>query len=454
MDFLPPCSGVTANFMEERRGRLMAGISSVYDYYMSTYGNEIRSQSRYDTHKKSELRDTYNKIVKSNKESPLVKINTDDVDLQKFAIDLKESARDVNAIVSSLSSETEGIESMLHKKIAQSSDESVGAEYIGPDSGVESDKPYKPFTIGVKSLATPQINTGHFLKPDGRNFESGNISFDLYTPNNSYEFQLTVDSGDTNLDVQNKILRLVNTSDIGLSAQILENSLGKTALQLQSKQTGLADGEEYLFNLQSSKSWNELNRLGIHNVSQSASNSSFTLNGKEHSSLSNTFTINKEFEITLKAPTTGEDATIGFKSSTEAIADGANQMIRVYNSMLQTAQKYSNGHSNSRLFSEVDGIGNTMSAEFEAIGITREGDGTLSIDKDTMAEALEDGNRIQAISSLNKFKNMLARQADRVSVNPIKYLDALIVEYKNPGKTFSAPYTQSAYSGMMIDKSM
>ncbi len=433
----------------------MAGISSVYDYYLSTYGTEIRSQSRYDTHKKSELRDTYNKIVKSNKESPLVKINDDDIDLQRFAIDLKESARDVNAVVSSLSSEEEGIESMLHKKVAQSSNEdSVWAEYIGADSGSESNQPYKTFSIGVNALATPQINTGNFLKPDGRNFESGNISFDLYTPNNSYEFQLTVDSGDTNQDVQNKILRLVNTSDIGLSAHILKNSLGQTALQLQSKQTGLAEGEEYLFNLQSSTSWNELNRLGIHNVTQGASNSSFTLNGKEHSSLSNTFTINKEFEVTLKSPTNGDDATIGFKSSTEAIADGANQMIRVYNSMLQTAQKYSTGHSNSRLFSEVDGIGNTMDAEFQAIGITREGDGTLSIDKDKMTDALDNGNSIQAIASLNKFKNMLARQADRVSVNPIRYLDALVVEYKNPGRTFSAPYTQSAYSGMMIDKSM
>ena len=71
-----------------------------------------------------------------------------------------------------------------------------------------------------------------------------------------------------------------------------------------------------------------------------------------------------------------------------------------------------------------------------------------------MTDALDNGNSIQAIASLNKFKNMLARQADRVSVNPIRYLDALVVEYKNPGRTFSAPYTQSAYSGMMIDKSM
>ena len=45
----------------------MAAIDSAYQYYLSTYGNS--TVSRYDTHKKSQLRDTYNKIVKTNKES-------------------------------------------------------------------------------------------------------------------------------------------------------------------------------------------------------------------------------------------------------------------------------------------------------------------------------------------------------------------------------------------------
>ena len=38
----------------------MAAIDSAYQYYLSTYGNS--TVSRYDTHKKSQLRDTYNKI--------------------------------------------------------------------------------------------------------------------------------------------------------------------------------------------------------------------------------------------------------------------------------------------------------------------------------------------------------------------------------------------------------
>ena len=43
----------------------MARIDSAYNYYMSTYAN--KEVSRYDSHKKSDLRKIYNQIVKKNK---------------------------------------------------------------------------------------------------------------------------------------------------------------------------------------------------------------------------------------------------------------------------------------------------------------------------------------------------------------------------------------------------
>ena len=44
-------------------------LNTVYNYYMTSYAP--KSSSRYDTHKKSELRSIYNSIVKLNKESHL-----------------------------------------------------------------------------------------------------------------------------------------------------------------------------------------------------------------------------------------------------------------------------------------------------------------------------------------------------------------------------------------------
>ena len=66
----------------------MAIIDSAYQYYLSTYRNS--TVSRYDTHKKSQLRDIYNRIIKINKESPLYKIK-DVGNVAKYAIDIKEN---------------------------------------------------------------------------------------------------------------------------------------------------------------------------------------------------------------------------------------------------------------------------------------------------------------------------------------------------------------------------
>ena len=57
----------------------MAKIDSVYNYYLTTYGSS--NVSRYDAHKKSQLRDVYNRMVKLNKESPLYKIFYNNIDL-------------------------------------------------------------------------------------------------------------------------------------------------------------------------------------------------------------------------------------------------------------------------------------------------------------------------------------------------------------------------------------
>ncbi len=435
----------------------MALIDHVYNNYLAAYGDSIDSlrSNRYDSHKKSELRDTYNKIVKSNKNSPLYKINMDG-DLTKFAIDLKEQARSTQNVIASMSNTAEGIEEMFHKRIAVSSDpDAVDVEYIGQNDDTADDNENgaapKGFALGIQRLASPQVNTGNFLNSKGHDIEAGDFSFDLNTPSNSFEFQLTTKGNETNLEIQQRIAQLVNTSDVGLSAAIITNDRGQTALQLTSKQTGLAEGEEYLFRLESGVSWDKLNKLGINNVTEPAQNSAFTLNGHEHSSLSNSFTINKEFEITLKAPTK-DDAAIGFKTNTEAISDSAEELLDSFNGLLDVGRKYSSGHNNNRLLNEVNGIKNVMSEELEGVGITPDDIGHLTLDRDKLAEALNPADAKNTFNTLNKFKNILSRQAEKVAVNPMNYADSLIVEYKNPGRSFSAPYAQSAYAGMLLDR--
>ena len=53
---------------------------------------------------------------------------------------------------------------------------------------------------------------------------------------------------------------------------------------------------------------------------------------------------------------------------------------------------------------------------------------------------------------LNEFKNLLNAKANNASLDPMKYVDKIIVTYKNPGKNLVTPYITSIYSGMMMDR--
>lgn len=423
----------------------MAKIDSAYEYYLTTYGDTLGY--RYESHKKSELRNTYNNILKTNKTSPLYKI-TQTGDLTKFAIDIKEQATQLSNSVARLNT-GDDTSKLPQQKIASSSDEaSVIARYIGNDSDSTNG-----FNIGVSQLARPQINIGNYLNPNGRDFEVGEYSFDLDTKQNSYEFMFTVNPGDSNLAVLQKLNRLFNTSDVGVRSEILTNSKGYNALSVSSKNTGLEEGSDYAFSISSNTSWTELNTLGISRMSQAASNSEFTLNGSTHNSMSNTFTINNAFEITL-VKTTAEDATIGFKNDNDALADGVENMLNSYNNMLEVGHRYSDAHGNNQLFNDVSAIQRRMSASLSEIGISPNEDGYLSINRKQFAEAIDSEDSAQHITTLNNFKNALSRQAEKASLNPMNYVNKLIVEYKNPNNPQSFPYAPSAYAGMLVDRAL
>ena len=192
----------------------MARIDA-YAYYLSTYG-EYRP-TRYDSHKKSDLRKVYNAIVKTNRESPLYKLSGED-EVAKYAIDIKENAKAIQNVVASLSDSYGTFSDSFRRKVAVSSDEqSVSVKYVG--DGTENTD-LDNFYIEVKQLSSPQINTGHFLKNDEQSFTPGTYSFDLDISNNTYEFQFSIRPGETNQDVMRKLSGLVNRSSLGIIATI------------------------------------------------------------------------------------------------------------------------------------------------------------------------------------------------------------------------------------------
>lgn len=434
----------------------MARIDA-YAYYLSTYSN-IRP-TRYDSHKKSDLRKIYSHMVKTNKESPLYKLTNEDA-VTKYAIDIKENAKTIQNVVASLSDSYGSFSDSFRKKVAISSDEAVDVKYVGNGSETEE---LESFQIEVKELSSPQINRGNYIKNDSLSFTPGTYTFDLNTNNSSYEFQYNVNNAETNLDVMKKIAGLVNRSNLGINATIHrgtvdEGGIDCSALTLTSRQSGRSDTEKHLFEITpgaNQESIHAMDLLGIHHITNEAANSRFTFNGEEFSSLSNTFTINDSFELSLnKVSEEGTPAEISFKNDVESVADNIMSLVDAFNSIIHIAEnssKEATGDTN-KLLTEMSAISRCRRESLGDIGLIVGENGVITLDKEKLEAAIQPDRAETTFTRLSKFKTAIGAKAYTVAINPMNYVNKVIVNYKNPGKTFPAPYFSSVYSGIMLDR--
>lgn len=434
----------------------MAKIDA-YAYYLSTYSNN--RPTRYDSHKKSDLRKIYNHMVKTNREAPLYKLSNEDT-VAKYAIDIKENAKAIQNVVASLSDNYGEFNDSFQKKVAVSSDEeAVSVKYVG--DGTE-DARITGFNIEVKKLSSPQVNIGNYMRNDSLSIIPGSYSFDLTTNNATYEFQYNVKPGENNLDVMKKLAGLVNRSSLGITATIKHGTIATggadtSALTLTSRQMGRND-ENHVFEITpgpSSDSMKTMEQLGIHHITSEAENSLFLFNGLELSSASNSFTIEDTFDVTLnKVSEEGHPAEISFKNNLDAVADNVMSLVDAFNGILRIAEnttEEATGDTN-KLLNEMSSISKNRRESLGAIGLNVSDNGSITLDKEILKEAIQPERAEQTFKRLSHFKNAIGAKADAVAINPMNYVNKVVVNYKNPGRTFTAPYFSSVYSGMMLDR--
>ncbi len=424
---------------------------SVYNHYLTSYAS--KGTTSFDTHKKSELRNIYNSIIKLNKESPLYLLDNSS-ESKIFAIDLKEDARQLQSTIASLGGLDEA--ALLKKKEAFSSDESIATvSYVG-NSENAIDAP--TLALEVHSLASPQVNMGNFVPSDlPAALKPETYSFDLNINDLNYEFQFDVRGNDTNADIQKRLTRLINNANIGLKAEIIEDGEGSSSLKLTSQKSGLSSGGKQVFHVsdgETSRTSGIVEYLGIGDATRNASNAEFTVNGVPHSETSNTFTLDKNYRITLNGltPEDGTPVQIGMKTDIESLTANLRQLAGGYNHFLRSAIEYTQKHPKSnQLVSEMWHLAGSFAEPLSEIGMNIDESGAIEIDEDMLQQSVLAGNIEKDFDQIKNFTKALFRKSGQVSLNPMSYVEKTIVAYKNPGRNYASPYITSAYSGMLFN---
>lgn len=447
-------------------------MTTIYNQYSTTYMPR-KSDNRYDSHKRSELRNICTTMAKINRDAPLYLLNNSG-NTRKYVIDLKENTRELrNTIIDSLG----GVDNTdFNGKIAYSTNENViQVKYIGnhaskealpgTDDSSDNDGVFVSTTgeiptyeIEVTTLASPQVNLGKYLPMNERGIEPGEYSFDVTVNDLGYEFQFNIHGGDTNHEIQQRLSRLINNSKIGLNASVEENSEGNTSLRIESTRVGIDYGQSsMIFSISEAtgnRNTNIVEYLGINHIAREASNAHFKVNGIEASASSNTFILQNDYEITLNgiSENEGQTTTVGVKPDTIALQENISNLIGGYNDFIRSMNEYQESQERSRqLTKDMRKIAGFYQEEMTKLGISPNEDGTLSLDGQKLNEAVALEKTPKSLSSLKSFSQSILRKSDQVALNPISYVNKVVVAYKNPSQTLFSPYVTSAYAGMLFN---
>ena len=425
-----------------------AALNMIYNHYLASYNS--RRLTRFDAHKRSELRNVYNSMVKINRDAPWYLPASPQA--QQYAVELKESARNLHNTIACLGGLEEN--GLFDQKSAYSSDpEFVSASYAGPHSPKET---VPEFDVEVFSLASPQKNQGLFLEDTKVSLAPGSYSIDIGIGEMSYEFQFALDGTETNGQLQERLARLINSSAVGIRASLAQSD-SRTSLQLVSETTGVPSGRPRIFQVSddhTSKMLGTVAYLGLNNMVGEASDATISVNGSRKSSSSNQMTLEGFFDILLKKVTPIEKPVhIGLKTDTESLTDNITQLMDGYNAFIRAVSSLQSAQTKSlQLMHELEDIASDYSSLMEPAGLSLTDDGTVSVERELLHQtAARTQDAAQTFGFIKNFCNRLMRKSSQISLNPMKYVEKKVVAYKNPGHSFVSPYSPGSYSGMMFN---
>lgn len=425
-------------------------LSGVYNHFLTTYASKEVSQS--DTHKREELRNIYKSIVKINQESPLYLLPKD-TSTEVSAIGLKEEARHLQKSLSALVSSSD--QSLSGQKTAYSTDENaVTASYVGAEEDTAA-----PVSLHVDSLAANQINTGTYLPDEKTHLDPGSYIFNARVADQRYELQFSIGENDSNRDVQSRIARLINKAGVRLDAEVLDQASGESALQIRSQFTGLSAGKNRQFEIYDALTGDHhgiVPYFGLDQTSQQAVNAQFVIDGAARSSSSNHFTINSAYEVTLHQinEDPDESVSIGIKNDGDAMIDNIHKLVNGYNSFINNVSAISSPlFQRQRILSQMTSISAYYRNELEPLGFQYGENGQITLDDQLLTQNVLDNNGdfSEEFRPVRAFVSALSTKTNEVTLDPMKFTDRPIVNYKNPGRTLPNPYITSEYSGMLFN---
>lgn len=416
----------------------MLNLNHVYNYY-NTQIAPPRGPQRPQANKKNDLKTVYNNMVKQNQNSPFYKFTFSDAN-QAYAIGIKEAALSLEMESKLLSGQ--GNDQKEHLK-AISDDENVVFANLNATS---SDDLPENIAIKVDKLAKGQTNVGSYLPSGEASFPTGEYSFGIAVGRNQYTFRLKVNEGDTNQQLQRNLATSINENNIGVKASIRNNRVeGTSALVLRSEAIGKPNNNDLYFRFDETYLEDDIAvALGVDQVETAPTNAEFYINETFHNSISNRISLNHAVDIDLLS-TSDKPIHVRLVPDETKVADRLKDFLDSYNQLVDIARS-GNQKGATKLFRDVTGIANRHKSSIEAAGLTINDDGYLAQGDEIVPDKVQ-----ELFDEDSSFRKDIKRTTEKMTLNPLHYIDKVVVTYPNTHGTYPNPYYPSKYSGLLFN---
>jgi len=274
------------------------------------------------------------------------------------------------------------------------------------------------YATSVHQLAQAQENTGRDLNTaDASVVTEGENTFNIHIDGQDHELSVEILSGDTNELALQKIADSVNDANLGITAEVSESGEeGSQKLILTSNQTG-ADSAFTLTNV----SGNAVDAAGLNSVSRAGQDATYTVNGTDYTSGTNTVSLDDGL-VTAHINDVG-DAVLTVGPDEKKVAGAINDFVSELNSFIEFNQNnrdYIKEDVVSTINSYIDG----HKTELAAMGITQNDEGTLSVDEEILASAVnQDMAGVKStFSGFDGFSYQVKTYSSRISTDsPLNY---------------------------------
>lgn len=422
----------------------------IFDHYATTY--QPNKSSKYDTHDYHKLKKIYSDIQWKNRFAPAL-LNDPEAKDVSAAIALKEQACEFRHTLSSLQQNESG-NMFVQQNPFSTNPELVSVTRKGKNDSDTTDS----LTLQILAFASPQKNIGKYLQSEDEiAFPSGSYSFELYIKKKHYELQFGIPENATNLQIQEKIQKLINKSNLGIEASIIKDSdsPGFTALQLSSDATGIPYQGDLHFEIADNPAKPEkeiVKYLGLNEEILPPTNAECIIDGKNVSSYCNDLSINN-YKITLHPENADqfdftEPIQIGMSPNVESMKQNIDIFMQGFNRFVNDSTTTTSGTSD-RFQHMLKKLTHIYQNELSKCGIAVSDEKLLDYAPDAprIDDTLADLN---TINGLQDFGNAVLKQMDDVTLDPMEYVNKSICFYRDPSTPFINPYTTSIYTGMLF----